>query len=529
MQIHRTTVCAALIALLSITAPTTAQAVVLKSHFLTHQGMYWNFSTENAGATTSWVINGTFTQKGIGNVFILVQEGNRFLALREEWDGIYLCGAYGPDSFMVPEKPLLFFPFFIEFDVPITSAQNCKIYSAGENVSLREEIRQEVVFVLKSIEDLSFEGREQMNCAVIEKTIKSGLKQSKETWWTAAGIGPIKRENDNGTVKKTCALSSYRSFRNAAPVSYALNKYFPLTTGLLKTYVAPGGQKAAFKIRPEETWSGKPLIPYVEPYGDIYYITTDDRGLIAQAKFVSIANILNLYLPPDIPAVILPHLIVEGELHRSTAYYRACQWPTIKPWLDHYPEANCSSLLVGTEDVTTPLGQYKGCLKICLVSVTRAFEMQQEKVRAGFIWLAQGQGIVKQQSISMASYYLPQSNNFIWDIQDYVLAEVKKTDFPPELQPELKEAPAAPDNRTEAPQQELSWQQNSRAIFDAAVSAAPFFIRPVAQKKLLEEVTGLAGAGGSVTEDMVIAAINKTVSEKLRAQLLADIEKLRTK
>ena len=78
---------------------------------------------------STWAINGTFTERAIGSVFIMQQDNCRFLSMREEWGGLYIYGEYEPDKYFMPEKPILFLPREIEPDKPVTAEVTVKVFA----------------------------------------------------------------------------------------------------------------------------------------------------------------------------------------------------------------------------------------------------------------------------------------------------------------------------------------------------------------------------------------------------------------
>ncbi|MCP4716713.1 MAG: hypothetical protein GY868_16450 [Deltaproteobacteria bacterium] len=75
----------------------------------------------------------------------------------------------------------------------------------------------------------------------------------------------------------------------------------------------------------------------------------------------------------------------------------------------------------------------------------------------------------------------------------------------------------------------LTWQDNSRAMFDKVVQTSPEFIRPKSEKKLREKLVAIAGKDGRVTEEMVIEATKATTPDFVLGKMLKDLEPLRTK
>ena len=94
---------------------------------------------------------------------------------------------------------------------------------------------------------------------------------------------------------------------------------------------------------------------------------------------------------------------------------------------DFLSEMRYSSIVLCTEDVVVPLGTYKDCLKICLFFISKNFNVRNEKLRVGYIWLARGKGIIKEKSVEMVNYLNPLRMNRISAVRFWQLTKMEKT------------------------------------------------------------------------------------------------------
>ena len=76
---------------------------------------------------------------------------------------------------------------------------------------------------------------------------------------------------------------------------------------------------------------------------------------------------------------------------------------------------------------------------------------------------------------------------------------------------------------------ELSWQDNSKAMFDKLIEGSPKPFRAMTEKKMLEGLEKKAGEGGAVTEDMIIEVIQEITPKPFVAMALKSVEPLKTK
>jgi len=76
---------------------------------------------------------------------------------------------------------------------------------------------------------------------------------------------------------------------------------------------------------------------------------------------------------------------------------------------------------------------------------------------------------------------------------------------------------------------DLQWQGNSMDMVDKAVAGAPFFVRRLVRRSLMDAVIERADSSGRVTEDAVIDAVRATTPEKMRDKVLADLEQMKSR
>ncbi len=77
--------------------------------------------------------------------------------------------------------------------------------------------------------------------------------------------------------------------------------------------------------------------------------------------------------------------------------------------------------------------------------------------------------------------------------------------------------------------EDLTWKENSKAMFEATIKAAPAFVRPIARKKLLRDLSTRLDAEGAVTEDIFIATLKEVTPAKRIETMLKDLGPLKTK
>lgn len=71
---------------------------------------------------------------------------------------------------------------------------------------------------------------------------------------------------------------------------------------------------------------------------------------------------------------------------------------------------------------------------------------------------------------------------------------------------------------------ELNWTENSAAVFEAALKAAPAPFRGVTKKNLLKSLTKAVGEGGDVHEADIVKVMKATTPAPFVAQGLKAIE-----
>ncbi len=75
---------------------------------------------------------------------------------------------------------------------------------------------------------------------------------------------------------------------------------------------------------------------------------------------------------------------------------------------------------------------------------------------------------------------------------------------------------------------ELTWEGNSKAMFDKMIEASPKPFRAMTEKKLMEAIVNKA-AGGPVTEDIVIACVQEVTPKPFVGMAMKQLEPLKTK
>ncbi len=208
------------------------------------------------------------------------------------------------------------------------------------------------------------------------------------------------------------------------------------------------------------------------------------------------------------------------------SYLRTTQWPSLQPLLDFYPEIETSSVIVGIEDVTVPAGTYRDCIKLCLSSVGRTFALQREKIRTGFIWLARGVGEVKREGLSLSNTYLEETPDKVLQMESLELTGIRRVEFRSAVGSAIQNVPQA---KSSLSVDDLLWQGNSKDMVDRAVADAPFFVRRMVRRTVLDAVIERTDSSGRVTEDAVIDAVRATTPEKFRDEILAELAQMKSR
>jgi hypothetical protein len=410
---------------------TNAMALVLTGYLPVQQGRFWNFSSPGEGLLSTWAINGTFTERNVGSVFVLQQDNGRFLSMREEWGGLYLYGEYAPDKYLIPDKPILFLPRELEPETPVTIQAVMKVFSKPDGKAEFQEtgkIKRSITISLKSIEDMTVDNQELRNCAVIEWTTKDDSAVVVETLWLAPTIGPMKLIVKQNSTEKIYNLTSYDDSKLHPVKQFTTKDYFPLKAGITMPYKNQNGTADSIEIKKQEKINGWMTTPYVfnmpesASPNDIFYYTFTQDGLALSQIFRSAMTSYTAFLPPQAPITVLPNSLKIGSFYTSTSYPRMCKYPSRTPNLDFTTEMQFSSIPVSVEDVTVPAGEFKNCIKICLFNISRAFEFKMERIRVGYQWLAKGKGIVKLQQVEFGNFFRPERINEISGVQFWELA-----------------------------------------------------------------------------------------------------------
>jgi hypothetical protein len=138
-----------------------------------------------------------------------------------------------------------------------------------------------------------------------------------------------------------------------------------------------------------------------------------------------------VFFPPHPPVTVFPAKLEQGVPYGSRSNPRVCRWPSRDPLLDYFPEMEYSGIPVSIEDVVVPAGAFKDCIKIATFSISRSFNFKIEKIRLGYLWLAENRGVVKQQLLELSNYFLPQRVNEIADVQFWELEKMEKVKATP--------------------------------------------------------------------------------------------------
>ncbi len=406
-------------------------AIILTGYFPTEQGCFWNFKKED-NTHYSWAINGTFTLRNVGKVIVLSQDNGSFVSVRDGWGGLYIYGEYWPDKYLIPDEPMLFVPREMQLDTPINYTAQLTLYTRpkGEHFKAQGKITRHVSLTLKSIEDVTVGDREISSGAIIEKTIHDDKEKIGETLWLAPTVGPIKRIITRGEKQTTHTLLSYvNSERTDVPV-FSIRDYFPLTPGLRWEFNNEAGKPFVIETGKQEKLYNLDTTPFVENNEDIFYYAFTPEGLVLNQVYWFSVNGCSLFQPPNPPVTVFPITLKRGSYYSSISYPRIASWPSKSIYEDFNPEMQYSSIVLCTEDIVVPAGTYRNCLKIALYAIARNFNMRNEKIALGYLWLAQGVGIVKEEMFDFTNYFIPQRESETSNIRFLKLKEFKKSNEP---------------------------------------------------------------------------------------------------
>jgi hypothetical protein len=406
-----------------------ARANDLRGYFPLYNGRFWNFTGSPDGSTVTWAVNGTLTLKDVGRVTLMALDNGGFLCLREDWEGIRIYGEYGADEYRIPEKPLLFLPSTLKPGEPVEVDATLKVFSDPEgNINFKEtgKINQKIKFLHKEYEDVTISGQVFKNCAVVEKITTQKNTATTETLYLAPGIGPVKRVLTKGKEKVVYIVSSFAGSATVAAENFAIKDMLPFKPGITWTYKDQKGTVWRTTTKAQEPVEGTASLPFVEETGDMYYYTLDKRGLLLTRKYWALVGGCTDFHAPDSPLVVFPATLKLGSYYSSLSNARVHTWPSMTLMEEFYPEMICASIAVLKEDVSVPAGKYRDCLKVCQFVVSRNFNMNNEQVRIGYIWLAKDTGVVKQKLVDMTNYFNPQRINRITSIKFWDLVKLEK-------------------------------------------------------------------------------------------------------
>jgi len=524
-------------------AAENSDAAIMSGYFPMHQGNYWNFSSSETSETMSWAINGDFLLRDAGSVFMMYQGDGTVLCMKQDWEGARIYAEIRRDALYLPEKPYLFFPRDLPTEIGAVIEETVKfnIYTSPKKNDTFEHTGSEtrhVRFEFKRSEDIQVGGQQYSYCSVIERiTRRNQDAPVKETLWLVLGIGPVKIQVDSGETERVYTVSSW-SGSEKKPQSYALKRYFPLKPGLRWIYQDQNGNQRVNEIKipvKSKLKEGMVLMPFEDYLHDVHFVTMQDAGLALPQKYLSPGGFCVADPDQDRPTILLPSRLVPGRLSISRSHPVSRRWPSMSEASISGMENIYSAVPMGIEDVTTPAGVFKDCVKISLANNARGFVMGFDAIRVGYIWLAPDMGIVKEDLVNMYNYADSQAMHSIFDVRLWELESFREVPPVPVLSYQNEQEPAAPAVRvkTAVPVKKtveadgLVWQNNSREMYKAAVESAPFFIRPLAKKKVMDGITTHAGEEKIVSEDMVITSFEESASRKFTEKVLIELEKMR--
>ncbi len=536
----------------------TAHALVIRDFFPVAQGNFWNFSPPEGGHVSTWAVNGTMYLNGVGKVFCMIQENGRVLCMREDWEGLQIYAEYGPDGIYKPEKPFLFLPRSIIPDPqapPVTATADFTVLTGPDNMesfTATGKERRTVSFRMLGFENLTVYEKEYVDCIVIEKTTVDSSGKTLEQLWLAPTIGPVKRVVQKGTTKTTSVVLSYAGMEEEPVRSFSIQNLFPLTPGIKRTYNDRQGKhkttemQAPIKARLEDTM----VTPYVDHINDIQYFAYTERGLVLVQRFWTSYGGLTAYPPPAKPVVVLPPEIKLGAYYSSSSYPRSFNPGSMSMFQETHPEMIFSGMAVCTEDVTVPAGSFKGCVKVCIVYNIMTPILQSDVSRLGYIWLKDGKGIIKEELLNVRSIALPLAADSVFDVRSWELAKIEideniasRYSAPPssaaatkadtekqkKVQPGSKINTTPPAAAKDGAATKISWQNNSRAMYDKVIAETPVMFRWLIEKKFKEAVIAKAGSDGVITENMVIASVKEVTPGPFVESTLSKIEPLKSR
>ena len=76
---------------------------------------------------------------------------------------------------------------------------------------------------------------------------------------------------------------------------------------------------------------------------------------------------------------------------------------------------------------------------------------------------------------------------------------------------------------------DLTWEGNSKLMFDKMIESSPKPFRAMTEKKLTEALVAKAGDSGAVTEDILIECVKTVTPKPFVGMAMKQIEPLKTK
>jgi hypothetical protein len=523
-----------------------AGAAILSGYFPMHQGNYWNFSCAEESATMSWAINGDFNLRDVGSVFMMYQGNGRVLCMKQDWEGVRVYAEITPEAFYLPDKPYMFLPRDIatEPGAVMQEAVTLRIYTSLQKNDTYEQTGTEtrhISHVFKSSEEIEAGGRQHPDCVVIERTTSRGQEPVvRETLWLARTVGPVKITVESGGSEKVYTIQSWAGSEKK-PTSYALSRYFPVKPGLRWTYADQNGAQRVNEIKipvQSKLSENLELMPFEDYLHDVQFVIMQDAGLVMPQKYWSMSGFCQADGDQDRPTIMLPSELKAGVFTVSRSHTISRRWPSMNEMVVSDLELVYSSVPMGIEDVVTPAGVFKGCIKIALACSARAYAVQFDVIRVGYIWLAPDTGIVKEDLTNMFNHAAPEMMHSIFDVRFWKLAKFEIVTPVPVLsyQDADELTPAVPGSAQTKPAvavkktvsaDGLNWENNSRDMYEKALSMIPFFVRPLAKKKIMDGIVAQAGERKIVSEDAVMLSVKESADPKHTQNILAELETMR--
>jgi hypothetical protein len=523
-----------------------AGAAILSGYFPMHQGHYWNFSCAEESETMSWAINGDFNLRAAGSVFMMYQGNGRVLCMKQDWEGVRVYAEITPDALFLPDKPYMFLPRDMptELDATLQETINLRIYTSPQKNDIYEQTGTEtrhISFAFKSSEEVEAGGRQHPDCVVIERTTRRNQDSPvQETLWLARTVGPVKITVASGGSEKVYTVQSWAGSATK-PQIHELSRYFPLKPGLRWTYLDQNGAQRVNEIKipvQSKLADNLELMPFEDYLHDVQFITMQDAGLAMPQKYWSMNGFCQADGDQGRPTIMLPAELKLGAFSVSRSHTLSRRWPSMSEMVVSDLELVYSSVPMGIEDVATPAGVFKNCIKIALTSTARAYAVQFDVIRVGYIWLAPDTGIVKEDLVNMFNYAAPDMMHSIFDVRLWRLAAFETVTPVPLLsyQDDQESAPAdtvpvqqkaAVAVKKTVSADGMTWENNSRAMYEKALSMVPFFVRPLAKKGIMSGITAQAGERKIVSEDAVMLSVKESGDAKHTQKILVELEKMR--